>query len=93
MPFESWQNDPTPPAYPNIQAGYCTHRSVLFVPWHRPYLALYEVCWVPGFKVTGYYHVDAVKQIIFAYAEKIAEGFTGPKAREYAEALEQVRLP
>ncbi|PBP18673.1 tyrosinase [Diplocarpon rosae] len=22
--------------------GYCTHNSVLFLPWHRPYLALYE---------------------------------------------------
>jgi len=22
--------------------GYCTHSSILFVPWHRPYLALYE---------------------------------------------------
>jgi tyrosinase len=24
--------------------GYCTHTSNLFLPWHRPYLALYEVC-------------------------------------------------
>ncbi len=23
--------------------GYCTHSSVLFAPWHRPYLALFEV--------------------------------------------------
>jgi tyrosinase len=23
--------------------GYCTHNSILFAPWHRPYLALYEV--------------------------------------------------
>ncbi|KAI9050966.1 hypothetical protein LZ554_005076 [Drepanopeziza brunnea f. sp. 'monogermtubi'] len=22
--------------------GYCTHTSVLFLPWHRPYLALFE---------------------------------------------------
>lgn len=22
--------------------GYCTHTSILFAPWHRPYLALYE---------------------------------------------------
>ncbi|KAK6535582.1 hypothetical protein TWF694_002037 [Orbilia ellipsospora] len=27
-------------------AGYCTHKDVLFLPWHRPYLALYEqVLW------------------------------------------------
>jgi len=24
--------------------GYCTHSSVLFPTWHRPYVALYEVC-------------------------------------------------
>ena len=23
--------------------GYCTHSSILFPPWHRPYLALFEV--------------------------------------------------
>jgi tyrosinase len=24
--------------------GYCTHSSVLFLTWHRPFLALFEVC-------------------------------------------------
>ncbi|KAK3393358.1 common central domain of tyrosinase-domain-containing protein [Podospora didyma] len=24
--------------------GYCTHSSILFLTWHRPYLALYEQC-------------------------------------------------
>lgn len=24
--------------------GYCTHSSILFASWHRPYLALFEVC-------------------------------------------------
>jgi tyrosinase len=23
--------------------GYCTHSSILFLTWHRPYLAVYEV--------------------------------------------------
>jgi len=26
----------------NPSPGYCTHVSNLFLPWHRPYLALYE---------------------------------------------------
>ena len=26
----------------NAQSGYCTHISILFPCWHRPYLALYE---------------------------------------------------
>ena len=28
---------------PGSGGGYCTHTSNLFLPWHRPYLALYEV--------------------------------------------------
>ena len=24
--------------------GYCTHGSILFPTWHRPYLSLFEVC-------------------------------------------------
>ncbi len=44
-PFKPWDN---------VQGldnwdfgGYCTHSSVLFAPWHRPYLALYEVGALP----------------------------------------------
>lgn len=36
-------------------AGYCTHRSVLFVPWHRPYLLLYE-------QIIYQYALDIVNQ-------------------------------
>jgi hypothetical protein len=37
-PFQAWQ-------YPQAQRvdwGYCTHKSVIFVNWHRPYLLLVE---------------------------------------------------
>ena len=27
--------------------GYCTHTSILFAPWHRPYLSLFEVKYNP----------------------------------------------
>ena len=40
--------------YPNIpwdnavgtggSVGYCTHGSILFAMWHRPYVALFEAC-------------------------------------------------
>ena len=34
------------PFVPNSRqwGGYCTHGSVLFPTWHRPYVALFEVC-------------------------------------------------
>jgi tyrosinase len=28
----------------DYSVGYCTHASILFPTWHRPYMALYEVC-------------------------------------------------
>ncbi|KAI5778031.1 hypothetical protein EDC01DRAFT_713255 [Geopyxis carbonaria] len=38
-PFEPWTY--TPAQHPG-QLGYCTHASVLFATWHRPYLVLLE---------------------------------------------------
>lgn len=41
MPFTTWNGvEPLPGTE---RSGYCTHSSVLFPTWHRPYLALFEV--------------------------------------------------
>lgn len=40
-PFQTWNNFPTPLLN---QAGFCPHAAALFGSWHRPYLAVYEVC-------------------------------------------------
>ncbi|EAA35587.2 Di-copper centre-containing protein [Neurospora crassa] len=40
IPHQTWGGvTPTPG---NEETGYCTHSSILFPTWHRPYLALYE---------------------------------------------------
>ncbi|KAK0115324.1 hypothetical protein ONS96_013783 [Cadophora gregata f. sp. sojae] len=39
-PYYPWGDAAQAPGAPTT--GYCTHNSVLFLPWHRPYLALYE---------------------------------------------------
>lgn len=40
VPFTTWNGvEPLPGAR---NSGYCTHSSVLFPMWHRPYLALFE---------------------------------------------------
>ncbi|KAH7330221.1 hypothetical protein BKA65DRAFT_404823 [Rhexocercosporidium sp. MPI-PUGE-AT-0058] len=39
-PYIPWGDAAQGPGAPTT--GYCTHNSVLFLPWHRPYLALYE---------------------------------------------------
>ncbi|KAK4141580.1 uncharacterized protein C8A04DRAFT_13942 [Dichotomopilus funicola] len=40
MPHQSWGG--VQPVAGNEDTGYCTHSSVLFPAWHRPYMALYE---------------------------------------------------
>jgi hypothetical protein len=41
VPFKSWNNVSATSG--NEMSGYCTHISVLFPTWHRPYVSLYEV--------------------------------------------------
>ena len=47
LPYEKWPdrdwNDMPESQDPNGFKGFCTHSSILFLPWHRPYLALFEV--------------------------------------------------
>lgn len=39
-PYGMWDN--VPPANGTEDNGYCVHVSNLLLPWHRPYLALFE---------------------------------------------------
>lgn len=41
VPFRTWNG--VVPVVGAGRSGYCTHSSVLFPTWHRPYLALFEV--------------------------------------------------
>ncbi|KJZ73017.1 hypothetical protein HIM_07589 [Hirsutella minnesotensis 3608] len=40
VPFKPWNG--VLPVQGGGQSGYCTHNSVLFPMWHRPYMALFE---------------------------------------------------
>ncbi|KAH9989736.1 tyrosinase [Russula compacta] len=43
LPYERWQGAGDVNPVPGAQfGGYCTHGTVLFPTWHRPYVALYE---------------------------------------------------
>jgi tyrosinase len=44
FPFTPWENSGPSPVNDDGWDGYCTHGSVLFPSWHRPYVALFEVC-------------------------------------------------
>lgn len=41
-PYKPW-NDAQASSEAMANSGYCTHVSGIFLTWHRPYLALYEV--------------------------------------------------
>ena len=41
QPFVPWDEDRTKVAIK--ESGYCTHNSILFPTWHRPYMLLFEV--------------------------------------------------
>jgi len=42
LPFLAWDGAGEKPVDPQAWLGYCTHGSMLFPTWHRPYVALYE---------------------------------------------------
>jgi tyrosinase len=44
LPYVQWEGaGSTRPVQGSQWGGYCTHGSVLFPTWHRPYVTLYEV--------------------------------------------------
>jgi len=43
LPYTAWDGALSTKGGDRGPGGYCTHGSVLFPTWHRPYVALYEV--------------------------------------------------
>ncbi|KAL1310828.1 hypothetical protein AAFC00_001065 [Neodothiora populina] len=73
-PYLPWDNVGTAPG---DGGGYCTHVSNLFLPWHRPYLALVEI------QQTLYTHILAAAN---AFPE-------GPTRTKYVTAAGNWRMP
>jgi len=44
MPYKPWNDVASTTDWQSTSGfgGYCTHSSILFLTWHRPYLALFE---------------------------------------------------
>ncbi|EPS44933.1 hypothetical protein H072_1090 [Dactylellina haptotyla CBS 200.50] len=52
-PYAAWP-DPTAQGDYDPKYGYCTHRSILFATWHRPYmLALEQTVWQTGVQIAN----------------------------------------
>lgn len=43
LPYVQWNGSGGTKPQPRSWGGYCTHGSVLFPTWHRPYILLLEV--------------------------------------------------
>lgn len=72
--------------------GYCTHASNLFLPWHRPYLALYEVSLTR--KPCQGNISNSAKQVLVSHAQAAANEFPpGPARDRYLTAAGALRLP
>jgi tyrosinase len=89
-PYVPW--DGVGPA-PGVDApGYCVHLSQLFIPWHRPYMALYEVC-LSMLKTRGNC-LQTSQQILYSHIVAVVNEFpAGPTRSRYALAAMSWRHP
>jgi tyrosinase len=70
--------------------GYCTHGSVLFPTWHRPYMLLYEVS-APGCPIVRVL-MSVRQQIIQSHAKQIAATYTVDQDA-WIQAANELRHP
>ena len=91
LPYLAW--DGAGEDDPAEQAGYCTHGSVLFPTWHRPYVALYEVCniHISPSRILPLTRQN-IQQILQKHAIDIAETYTVDKQR-WQQVAADLRQP
>ncbi len=81
----------------DAEEGYCTHSSILFLTWHRPYLSLFEVCYWPhnpSRSSTSYWYFRSSKTTLYKHIKDIAEEYGPNENRDrYIKAAESFRLP
>jgi tyrosinase len=68
LPFVQWEGSgSSSPVKGSQWGGYCTHGSVLFPTWHRPYVALYEqVLQQHALEIANTYQVDKQRWVTAA---------------------------
>ena len=66
LPYVPWDGSGSEPPK-GSWGGYCTHGSVLFPTWHRPYVALYEVCRT-SFFILPVFVIDETINLLASFA-------------------------
>ena len=74
--------------------GYCTHESVIFPTWHRPYVMLYEVCSKPFFLLYPSHRWRSFyQQTLQKLAISIAATYTCHDKKDWEQAACDLRQP
>ncbi|KAK1470386.1 hypothetical protein CTAM01_16837 [Colletotrichum tamarilloi] len=86
MPSHKWPNEKWNYAADenlnlNKYGGYCTHTSLLFLTWHRPYLALFEAS------------VSSAHNELYKHVNYIAKEFEKGGVTKYIDAAKTFRMP
>ena len=89
MPYRTWGNAPGL-EHKRGQAGYCPHNNLLFLGWHRPYLALYEV------HITWQVFASSAntsQEVLYKHIQHIAAEAPPAQRANYTAAAKAFRLP
>lgn len=95
MPYKPWNGVGSNTNWRSTSGfgGYCTHSSILFLTWHRPYLALYEVT-PPAGQPSPTREADSEQQSLYNAVQKVARRFPKGALRDrYLEAAKTFRAP
>ena len=92
LPYVQWEGaGGTSPVQGSGSGGYCTHGSVLFPTWHRPYVALYEVGGISrGLAHTTIFII--IQQVMQQHALEIAKTYPTDQ-QQWISAAQDLRAP
>ena len=88
-PYVPWNGSGS--ARVGLWQGYCTHGSVLFPTWHRPYVALYEAGRVVLVVFPNDAH-DFEQQLLQRYAIEVAKNYI-VNPEHWMKAAQDLRAP
>ena len=76
-------------------AGFCTHTSIIFLTWHRPYLALYEVCSLLSAPSRATLMYGYCQSTLYAHVQAAASEIDDkdPDKERYLQAAKNFRIP
>lgn len=89
-PYQTWLNAPGL-SHKIGKSGYCPHSMALFLGWHRPYLALFEVCCHQRLEIMT--DANLPKQELYARIQSIAEHASADQIDRYRWAAYSFRMP